>query len=302
MEKFVSPSAKAFRRYPERMNTLKSLFLLALLSAVLVWVGGMIGGRGGAMVALILAGVMNFVSYWWSDKIVLRMYKASEVGRDSAPELYSDVEQLAMSAGLPMPKVYIIPEQSPNAFATGRDPNHSAVAFTEGIMRLLDRNELKGVIAHELAHIKNRDILIGSVAATIAGAISYIAYMAQFAAIFGGGDNRRGGMIGLLAMAIIAPLAAMIVKMAISRTREFGADKTGAEICENPLYLASALRKLHAGASRVPLQVSEQAAESTAHMMIVSPMIGGGFAKLFSTHPPMEERVARLERMVGAAI
>lgn len=284
------------------MNTLKSLFLLALLSAVLVWVGGMIGGRGGAMVALILAGVMNFVSYWWSDKIVLRMYKASEVGRDSAPELYSDVEQLAMNAGLPMPKVYIIPEQSPNAFATGRDPNHSAVAFTEGIMRLLDRNELKGVIAHELAHIKNRDILIGSVAATIAGAISYIAYMAQFAAIFGGGDNRRGGMIGLLAMAIIAPLAAMIVKMAISRTREFGADKTGAEICENPLYLASALRKLHAGASRVPLQVSEQAAESTAHMMIVSPMIGGGFAKLFSTHPPMEERVARLERMVGAAI
>ena len=284
------------------MNTLKSLFLLALLSAVLVWVGGMIGGRGGAMVALILAGVMNFVSYWWSDKIVLRMYKASEVGRDSAPELYSDVEQLAMSAGLPMPKVYIIPEQSPNAFATGRDPNHSAVAFTEGIMRLLDRNELKGVIAHELAHIKNRDILIGSVAATIAGAISYIAYMAQFAAIFGGGDNRRGGMIGLLAMAIIAPLAAMIVKMAISRTREFGADKTGAEICENPLYLASALRKLHAGASRVPLQVSEQAAESTAHMMIVSPMIGGGFAKLFSTHPPMKERVARLERMVGAAI
>ena len=284
------------------MNTLKSLFLLALLSAVLVWVGGMIGGRGGAMVALILAGVMNFVSYWWSDKIVLRMYKASEVGRDSAPELYSDVEELTMNAGLPMPKVYIIPEQSPNAFATGRDPNHSAVAFTEGIMRLLDRNELKGVIAHELAHIKNRDILIGSVAATIAGAISYIAYMAQFAAIFGGGDNRRGGMIGLLAMAIIAPLAAMIVKMAISRTREFGADKTGAEICENPLYLASALRKLHAGASRVPLQVSEQAAESTAHMMIVSPMIGGGFAKLFSTHPPMEERVARLERMVGAAI
>ena len=285
------------------MNTLKSLFLLALLSAVLVWVGGMIGGRSGAMVALIIAGVMNFVSYWWSDKIVLRMYKASEVGRDSAPELYSDIEELAMNAGLPMPKVYIIPEQSPNAFATGRDPNHSAVAFTEGIMRLLDRNELKGVIAHELAHIKNRDILIGSVAATIAGAISYIAYMAQFAAIFGGGDNRRGGgMIGLLAMAIIAPMAAMIVRMAISRTREFGADKTGAEICRNPLYLASALRKLHAGASRVPFRVSEQAAESTAHMMIVSPMIGGAFAKLFSTHPPMEERVARLERMVGAAI
>ncbi len=263
----------------------------------------MIGGKNGAMIALILAGVMNFVSYWWSDKIVLKMYKASEVGRNDASNLYSDVEELAQIAGLPMPKVYIIPEQAPNAFATGRDPDHSAVAFTQGIMRLLDRNELKGVIAHELAHIKNRDILIGSVAATIAGAISYLAYMAQFAAIFGGGggDNRRGGMLSLLAMAIIAPLAAMIVRMAISRTREFGADKTGAKICGNPLYLSSALRKLEKGASRVPLQVSEQAAESTAHMMIVSPMIGGGFAKLFSTHPPTEERVARLEAMIGGA-
>ena len=285
------------------MNTLKSLFLLAFLSAILVLVGGMIGGKNGAMVALFLAGVMNFVSYWWSDKIVLRMYKASEVGRDDAPELYSDVEELAQIAGLPMPRVYVIPEQAPNAFATGRDPHHSAVAVTQGIMRLLNRSELKGVIAHELAHIRNRDILIGSVAATIAGAITYLAYMAQFAAIFGGGGgNRRGGgMLGLLAMAIIAPMAAMIVRMAISRTREFGADKTGAEICGNPLYLADALRKLQAGASRIPLQVSEQTAESTAHMMIVSPMIGGGFAKLFSTHPPTEERVARLEAMVGSA-
>jgi heat shock protein HtpX len=284
------------------MNTLKSLFLLAFLSAILVLVGGMIGGKNGAMVALVLAGVMNFVSYWWSDKIVLRMYKASEVGRDDAPELYSDVEELAQIAGLPMPRVYVIPEQAPNAFATGRDPHHSAVAVTQGIMRLLNRSELKGVIAHELAHIRNRDILIGSVAATIAGAITYLAYMAQFAAIFGGGGNRRGGgMLGLLAMAIIAPMAAMIVRMAISRTREFGADKTGAEICGNPLYLADALRKLQAGASRIPLQVSEQTAESTAHMMIVSPMIGGGFAKLFSTHPPTEERVARLEAMVGGA-
>ena len=283
------------------MNTLKSLFLLAFLSAILVWVGGMIGGKNGAIVALVLAGVMNFASYWWSDKIVLRMYRASEVGRDDAPQLYSDVEELAQIAGLPMPRVYVIPEQAPNAFATGRDPHHSAVAVTQGIVRLLNRNELKGVIAHELAHIKNRDILIGSVAATIAGAISYLAYMAQFAAIFGGGNRRGGGMIGLLAMAIIAPMAAMIVRMAISRTREFGADKTGAEICGNPIYLADALRKLQAGASRIPLQVSEQAAESTAHMMIVSPMIGGGFAKLFSTHPPTEERVARLEAMVGAA-
>ncbi len=284
------------------MNTLKSLFLLAFLSAILVWVGGMMGGKSGAMVALVLAGVMNFASYWWSDKIVLRMYRASEVGRDDAPELYSDVEELARIAELPMPKVYVIPEQAPNAFATGRDPHHSAVAVTQGITRLLNRNELKGVIAHELAHIRNRDILIGSVAATIAGAISYLAYMAQFAAIFGGGNRRGGGMLGLLAMAIIAPMAAMIVRMAISRTREFGADKTGAEICGNPLYLASALRKLEAGASRIPLQVSEQAAESTAHMMIVSPMIGGGFAKLFSTHPPTEERVARLEAMVGGPV
>ena len=284
------------------MNTLKSLFLLAFLSAILVWVGGMMGGKSGAMVALVLAGVMNFASYWWSDKIVLRMYRASEVGRDNAPELYSDVEELARIAELPMPRVYVIPEQAPNAFATGRDPHHSAVAVTQGITRLLNRNELKGVIAHELAHIRNRDILIGSVAATIAGAISYLAYMAQFAAIFGGGNRRGGGMLGLLAMAIIAPMAAMIVRMAISRTREFGADKTGAEICGNPLYLASALRKLEAGASRIPLQVSEQAAESTAHMMIVSPMIGGGFAKLFSTHPPTEERVARLEAMVGGPV
>jgi len=285
------------------MNTLKSLFLLAFLSAILVWVGGMIGGKNGAMLALFLAGVMNFASYWWSDKIVLRMYRASEVGRDDASELYSDVEELAQIAGLPMPRVYIIPEQAPNAFATGRDPHHSAVAFTQGIMRLLSRNELKGVIAHELAHIKNRDILIGSIAAMIAGAISYLAYMAQFAAFFGGGgrDSGRGGMLGLLAMAIIAPMAAMIVRMAISRTREFGADKTGAQICGNPLYLADALRKLQAGASRVPLQVSEQAAESTAHMMIVSPMIGGSFAKLFSTHPPTEERVAKLEAMIGGA-
>ena len=285
------------------MNTLKSLFLLAFLSAILVLVGGVIGGKNGALVALVLAGVMNFVSYWWSDKIVLRMYKASEVGRDDAPELYSDVEELAQIAGLPMPRVYVIPEQAPNAFATGRDPHHSAVAVTQGIMRLLNRSELKGVIAHELAHIRNRDILIGSVAATIAGAITYLAYMAQFAAIFGGGGgNRRGGgMLGLLAMAIIAPMAAMIVRMAISILREFGADKTGAEICGNPLYLADALRKLQAGASRIPLQVSEQTAESTAHMMIVSPMIGGGFAKLFSTHPPTEERVARLEAMVGSA-
>ncbi len=219
---------------------------------------------------------------------------------NDAPELYSDVQELAQKAGLPMPKLYIVPEQSPNAFATGRNYNHSAVAVTQGIMKLLDRNELKGVLAHELAHIKNRDILIGSIAATIAGAISYLAYMAQFAAIFGGGGGRgRSNGLMLLVMAIVAPLAAMIIRMAVSRTREFGADKGGAEICGNPIYLSNALRKLGQYSGRIPFHVSEQAAESTAHMMIVSPMIGGGFAKLFSTHPPLEERVARLEAMVG---
>ena len=286
------------------MNNLKSVMLLALLSAILIWVGSVIGGQSGALIALIIAGVMNFVSYWWSDKIVLKMYKAQEVGISNAPDLYSDVQELAQNAGLPMPKVYIIPEQTPNAFATGRNYNHSAVAVTQGIMQLLNRNELKGVLAHELAHIKNRDILIGSIAATIAGAISYLAYMAQFAAIFGGGgsDGRRSSGIVLLVMAIVAPIAAMIVRMAVSRTREYGADKGGAEICGNPLYLSNALRKLGQFSGRIPFQVSEQAAESTAHMMIVSPMIGSGFAKLFSTHPPIEERVARLEKMAGVVI
>ncbi len=283
-----------------KMNTMKSIFLLAALSAIFIWVGGMLGGQNGAVIALIFVGVMNFVSYWWSDKMVLRMYKANEVDRQSMPQLYSDVEQLAQTAGLPMPRVYIIPELAPNAFATGRNPQNSAVAFTEGIMRILDRNELKGVIAHELAHIKNRDILIGSIAATIAGAISYLAWMAQWAAIFGGGGrDRGGGIVGLIVMIIVAPLAATIVKLAISRTREFGADQTGAEICRNPLYLSSALRKLERGAEMTKFNVSEQTAESTAHMMIVNPMIGGGFAKLFSTHPPTEERVARLEAMAG---
>ncbi len=282
------------------MNTMKSVFLLAVLSAIFIWVGDMLGGQNGAMIALVFVGIMNFASYWWSDKMVLRMYKATEVGRKDMPELYSDVEQLARTAGLPMPRVYIIPELAPNAFATGRNPQNSAVAFTEGIMRILDRNELRGVIAHELAHIKNRDILIGSIAATIAGAISYLAWIAQWAAIFGGGGrDRGGGIVGLIVMIIVAPLAATIVKLAISRTREFGADQTGAEICGNPLYLSSALRKLERGAEMTKFNVSEQTAESTAHMMIVSPMIGGGFAKLFSTHPPTEERVARLEALAG---
>lgn len=280
------------------MNNLKSVLLLAALTGFLVVIGGALGGKGGATIALVVAGVMNFASYWWSDKIVLKMYKAQPIEYNDAPELYSDVQELAQNAQLPMPKVYIVPEQAPNAFATGRDPEHGVVAVTQGIMKLLDRNELKGVLAHELAHIKNRDILVGSIAATIAGAITYLA---QFALFFGGGGENRPHPIVLILMMILAPIAAMFIRMAISRTREYGADKEGAAICGNPLYLSNALRKLGQISGRVPLSVNEQTAESTAHMMIVSPMIGGGFAKMFSTHPPLEERIAKLEEMVGGA-
>ncbi|MBI4228515.1 MAG: zinc metalloprotease HtpX [Deltaproteobacteria bacterium] len=285
------------------MNTLKSVMLLAVLSAILIWAGGAIGGKNGAIIALMIAGVMNFVSYWWSDKIVLSMYGGKEVNQDEAPELHNTVQELAQNAGLPMPRVYITPQEAPNAFATGRNPEHSAVAVTNGILKLLSREELKGVLAHELAHVKNRDILIGTIAATIAGAISYLAFMAQWAAIFGGGGGGRGrgNIFTLLVMIIVAPLAAMIIRMAISRTREYGADKGGAEICGNPLYLANALRKLGQASERIPLRVNEQVAESTAHMLIVSPLFGGGFASLFSTHPPIEERIARLEAMVGGS-
>jgi heat shock protein HtpX len=286
------------------MNTLKSVMLLAVLSAILIWAGGAIGGKNGALIALMIAGVMNFISYWWSDKIVLSMYGAKEVTPDEAPELYNIVQELAQNAGLPMPKVYIAPQEAPNAFATGRNPDHSAVAVTNGILKLLSREELKGVLAHELTHVKNRDILIGTIAATIAGAISYLAYMAQWAAIFGGvGNNQRGrgNIFTLLVMMIVAPLAAMIIRMAISRTREYGADKGGAQICGNPLYLANALRKLGQVSGRIPMRVNEHVAESTAHMLIVSPLFGGGFASLFSTHPPIEDRIARLEAMVGGS-
>jgi len=283
------------------MNTVKSLILLTVLSAILLFIGGVLGGQTGLIIALVFALVMNFASYWWSDKIVLKMYRGKEIKPEEAPELYSDVQELAQNAGLPMPRLYIVPEQTPNAFATGRNPSNAVVAVTQGIVKLLNREELKGVLAHELAHIKNRDILIGSIAATIAAAITYLAYMAQFAAIFGGGRG-RGNPLGLLAMAILAPIAAMIVRMAISRTREYGADKGGAQFCGNPIYLANALRKLGSVSGRVPMQVSEQIVDSTAHMMIVSPLFGGGLGKLFSTHPPMEERVRRLEEMAMGGI
>lgn len=275
------------------MNTLKSIILLTFLSALLIGMGGYFGGQNGAFIALVFALLMNFSSYWWSDKIILKMYRAQEVTYKDQPELYGDVQELAQIAGLPMPKVYIIPEQMPNAFATGRDPDHSAVAFTQGIMKLLSRYELKGVIAHELAHIKNRDVLIGSIAATISTAITYLSYFAMF---FGGGSDRgRGNPIALIAMMILAPLAATLIRMAISRTREFIADRTGAEICGNPLYLIESLRKLEQASGKIPINASEQTVDSTAHMMIVSPLFGGGVAKLFSTHPPTEERVRKLE-------
>lgn len=285
------------------MNTLKSLILLAALSAILMWIGGALGGKQGLIIAFGFAMVMNFASYWWSDKIVLSLYGAKEVKYEDAPELHGDIQDLSQRAGLPMPRVYITPQEQPNAFATGRSPEHAAVAVTQGILKLLSREELKGVLAHELAHVKHRDILIGSIAATIATAITYLAYMAQFAAIFGGGgggDRGRGGNpLGLLVMAIVAPLAATVIRLAISRTREYGADQGGAEICGNPIGLANALRKLEAASGRIPLRVSEQVADSTSHMLIASPLSGGGLSSLFSTHPPMEERIRRLEAMAA---
>ncbi|MGZ9273014.1 MAG: zinc metalloprotease HtpX, partial [Candidatus Binatia bacterium] len=272
--------------------------------ALVVWIGQMVGGPNGAVIALIFAGAMNFFSYWFSDKIVLKMYGGQQITANDDPELYSLVQELAAKGGLPMPKVYVIPEEAPNAFATGRNPEHAAVAVTQGIRRILNKRELAGVLGHELSHVKNRDILISSIAATLAGAISYMAQMAQFAAIFGGGRSRDdgegnggGGIFGLLFMKIVAPIAAMLIQMAVSRSREFMADAGGAKISGDPLALAGALRKLHMGAQNIPLEVSPATQNATAHMFIVSPLSGGSFASLFSTHPAMEERVARLEAL-----
>ena len=283
------------------MNGFRTTILLAALTALVVWIGQMFGGTNGAVLALVIAGAMNFFSYWFSDKIVLRMYGAQEITQSDDPELFSIVRELTVRDGLPMPRVYIIPEETPNAFATGRNPEHAAVAVTHGIRRILDRRELAGVLGHELSHVKHRDILISSIAATLAGAISYLAQMAQWAAIFGGGsrDREEGGsnIFGLLFMMIVAPIAAMLIQMAVSRSREYSADEGGAKLSGDPLALASALRKLQMGAQNIPLQVSDATANSTAHMFIVNPLSGGGIANLFSTHPPMEERIARLEAM-----
>ncbi|AJE03971.1 protease HtpX [Geobacter pickeringii] len=280
------------------MNRLKTTLLLTLLTLLMVAMGSAIGGRSGMVYAFFMACAMNFFSYWFSDKIVLSMYGAREITEAENPQFYGMVRRLTVNAGLPMPKVYVIPSDSPNAFATGRNPSHAAVAATEGILRILSLEELEGVMAHELSHVKNRDILVSTIAATFAGAISMLGHMLQWAAMFGGGrsddDEGAGGMIGGLAMAIIAPIAAMLIQMAVSRSREYLADESGARICGNPLALANALRKLHSASQMIPMQ---EASPASAHLFIVNPLTGGSLLNLFSTHPPMEERIARLEAM-----
>ena len=280
------------------MNQFKTFFLMLILTVLLVLVGSAIGGERGAITAFVIAGVMNFISYWFSDKIVLKMYRAQEVTQGQAPELYQIVADLTNKAGLPMPKVYLIENDTPNAFATGRNPEHAAVAVTTGIMRILSKDELKGVIGHELSHIKHRDILISTIAATMAGAISMLASMARWGAIFGGmrsdneGGGGRGNFLVVLIVSMVAAFAAMLIRMAISRSREYLADEGGAHL-SHPHFLASALGKLNLAAHRLPMQANP----STAHMFIVNPLTGGGVLSLFSTHPPIEERVARLEEM-----
>jgi heat shock protein HtpX len=281
------------------MNRFKTTLLLSLLTVLLVGMGGAVGGQGGMMIAFLMAAVMNFGSYWFSDKIVLRMYNAQEISQADNPAFYGMIERLAGRAGLPMPKVYIIPDQSPNAFATGRNPSHAAVAATEGILKILSPEELEGVMAHELGHVKNRDILISTIAATFAGAISMIGSMLQWGAMMGAGrDDEDGGglagLVGTVAMAILAPIMAMLIQMAVSRSREYLADATGAEICGKPRALASALGRLQNASHQLPMH---DASPATAHMFIVNPLTGGGMMSLFSTHPPMEERIARLQAM-----
>ena len=278
-------------------NIFKTTLLLAVLTALFLVVGRALGGEQGMIMAFGFAVLMNVGSYWFSDKIVLRMYGAREVTEAEAPTLHGIVRRLSIAAAIPMPKVYIIPNDSPNAFATGRNPAHAAVAVTEGIMRLLSTDELEGVLAHELGHVRNRDILIGTVAATLAGAIMMLAQFAKFAAIFGGGSRDRdeggGGILGMLVVAIVAPIAAMLVQMAVSRSREYLADETGARFCGRPESLANALQKIAYASQRVPMEASP----ATAHMFIMSPLSGGGIMSWFSTHPPIEKRIERLRAM-----
>ncbi len=274
-------------------NTFKTAFLLTALTLLLMFIGRIFGGQNGMLIALVIAGVLNFVSYFFSDKLALAMYRARPVTREELPRAYQIVERLTQRVGLPMPKIYVIPTESPNAFATGRNPAKASVAVTQGILSLLNDEELEGVLAHELGHVRNRDILISSIAATIAGAITYFADIARWGMIFGGyerDDNNRGGGLGAIFMLFLAPVAAMLIQLAVSRSREYQADETGAQFTGNPYALASALAKLDAYSKRMPLV----ATPSTAHLFIIQPLLGMSFGSLFATHPPIAKRIERL--------
>ena len=286
-------------------SAIKTTILLGALTGLLILIGGVFGGRSGMEVAFVIALLMNFFSYWFSDKMVLKAYNAQELDAAAAPELYSIVQELAQEAHIPVPRMYLIDTDTPNAFATGRSPHHAAVAVTRGILRICSRDELKGVLGHELSHVINRDILTSSIAATLAGAIMILASMARWGAIFGGfggggDDDRRGGMVELLLMAFLAPLAATMIQLAVSRTREYQADASGAHLTHHPLYLASALRKLEVANERMPMD----AGPATAHLFIVNPLTAqqGLMSRLFSTHPPLEERIRRLEHMAKSEV
>ena len=277
-------------------NSFKTVVLMASMMGLLLFLGQALGGANGLVMAFIFSLLMNFGAYWFSSKIVLMSYRAREVTEAESPRLYGIVQRLAAQAQLPMPKVYILPGETPNAFATGRNPEHAAVAATEGILSMLNNEEMEGVIGHELAHVKHRDILLSTIVATLAGTITFVARMAMYATIFTGSSRNRenSNPIGGIAMIILAPIAAMLIQFAVSRSREFAADEGGAQISGHPLGLANALRKLEAGAAQIPM---ENAGTATAHMFIVNPLSGGGIAKLFSTHPPTEERIERLEQI-----
>ena len=280
-------------------NTLKTGALLGLLTGLLILIGGYFGGSQGMSIAFVMAFLMNFGAYWFSDRIVLAMYRAQPVSEADAPELHRIVQGLALRAHMPMPRLYILPTEAPNAFATGRDPEHAAVAATQGIVRILNEEELEGVLSHELAHVRNRDTLISTVAATLAGVIVMLARMAMWMPFFGGGgrddEDRGGGAMGFLFLAILAPIAATLIQLAISRSREFQADESGARLTHKPYALASALQKLAVGANRLPMEANP----ATSHLFIVNPLRGGAMFKLFSTHPPIEERIARLQALVA---
>jgi heat shock protein HtpX len=277
------------------MNNLKTVVLLGALTGIFLFIGGMAGGQPGMLLALVFAGLMNFVSYWFSDKIVLKAYRAGELPETEAPRIYAMVRELCQKAQIPMPAIYVFEQDSPNAFATGRDPGKAVIALSRGIIQVMGDEELQGVIAHELTHVIHRDTLLATIAATLAGAIMFLAYQMRWVGLFAGGrsDDNRGGILGLMAMAILAPLAATVIQLAISRSREFKADAGAAQLTHNPEGLATALEKLAAYAKRVPLQGSRQ----TAHLFIVSPLSGKSLLALFSTHPPIAERVARLRAM-----